>query len=742
MTPKTLKFTVDSHLLRELGERLVGRQYIALAELVKNSYDADATKVEIRFQKDSIEVADNGHGMAFTDFRERWMRVGSTHKVGKIKSPGLGRPLTGSKGVGRLAVQFLASELILESALDGTPGEPRAESIRAEINWDTAVNAGDLTEAEATYYLSEPVKGPFPLGEHHGTTVKLKHLKQAWKAEEFERLAKEIWFLQPPFRLISSTPGAETGGFEVEFMADQPEAETAFNTQMGRIIELYKSRIVGKLQPVEDPQKEHERRTVQLSLELENDPPQPHRFPVPVRGDGPCLVDDLEFEIRIFNLAGRQAHGIPVQTARNYMSEWGGVHIYDAGFRIPYAGPDADWLRLEVDHSHRKNRSDLLPDELQAPLGLNHLPTNSRVLGVVHIDTAREALAAHEKGPTAKEHLQIQVSRDRLVTNEAFEQLRDTVRYALDYYATRLKVKQLEEAEARRDVEMPASLVQNVWDALEQHESEMPKAAAEQIRRELEKTVEAVREQSEWTKRQSGLLGAMATIGATAMAFDHQFNQQLSVLEHYATSLENAVKEAPEEKKTIGDVAVQIKQWIQNARATRTVFSPVSDERNRNAVERFRAKPVIETMAGNIRPLLRGVRVETSEVDPELLLPNTSYPVWMAVFHNLFMNASNAMLDSDTKRIAVASFRSGRRRGLLVQDTGVGIDLDKADELFEPLQRALEISQERRALGYGGTGLGLAIVRMLATDLKAEVRFIKPEAPFKTCFEMTWTEES
>ena len=35
---QTINFTVDSELLRELGERLVGRQYIALAELVKNSF--------------------------------------------------------------------------------------------------------------------------------------------------------------------------------------------------------------------------------------------------------------------------------------------------------------------------------------------------------------------------------------------------------------------------------------------------------------------------------------------------------------------------------------------------------------------------------------------------------------------------------------------------------------------------------------------------------------------------------
>ena len=50
------------------------------------------------------------------------------------------------------------------------------------------------------------------------------------------------------------------------------------------------------------------------------------------------------------------------------------------------------------------------------------------------------------------------------------------------------------------------------------------------------------------------------------------------------------------------------------------------------------------------------------------------------------MNASNAMLDSDSKRISVSSFKSGQRRGIRVQDTGVGIDLDKADDLFKATQ--------------------------------------------------------
>ena len=66
----TLPFTIDAELLRELGERLVGKPHIVLAELVKNSYDADATEVTINFSpnkdspnKGSIEIRDDGHGM-------------------------------------------------------------------------------------------------------------------------------------------------------------------------------------------------------------------------------------------------------------------------------------------------------------------------------------------------------------------------------------------------------------------------------------------------------------------------------------------------------------------------------------------------------------------------------------------------------------------------------------------------------------------------------------------------------
>ncbi|MCY3661612.1 MAG: ATP-binding protein [bacterium] len=748
---QTIKFTVDSELLRELGERLVGRQYIALAELVKNSFDADATKVEIRLSDDSIEVSDNGHGMTEHDFTSRWMRVGSTHKVREQTSPTLKRRLTGSKGVGRLAVQFLARELELISA--SSPNRMRERSPKQElfamVDWDAAVQAGELTQATAAYELRQPGSAKFPLQQAHGTTVTLKGLKHAWDPEEFQNLAREIWFLQPPFRSMTGESELKDGGFEVELRSPDPDAETLFNTQMARILDLYTSRIVGRLLPRDEsgmPENDTDdrplKRELALSLELEGQITQPYEFAVPVRGEDACLIDSLDFEIRIFTLQYRQPYGIGVQQAREYMAQWGGVHIYDAGFRIPYAGPAADWLRLEFDHAHRLVQSQLLPSELNVHLGLNYLPTNSRVLGVVNIDTSREARLAAVNDVAQGQHLQIQVSRDRLVSNEAFYQLQDAVRFALDYYATRVAARRLAEKASQRRVGVSSHLVRNVWDVLDKYESEIPPKVAIELRTALDNTVESLREQADWTRSQSGLLGAMATVGSTAIAFDHQLNQQLSLLEFQAETLEDLAGASPETREAVAPIAANIKDWVRGVRHTRAIFSPIADERNRATVTRFKAQTLVENMADSLRPILRGVTVDVANVDRELLLPRASYPVWLAIFHNLMMNASNAMLDSDTKRISVSSTISGGDRTIRVHDTGVGIDLSNAENLFEPLARSLEISVERRALGFGGTGLGLAIVRLLATDLGATVRFTTPDPPYSTCFELAWREES
>src|SRR2546421_11812504 len=102
-----LKFSVDSNILFELGERLVTKPSIALSELVKNAYDDDATKVTVTFDKVNehdgrILVEDNGHGMTFEEVENNWMRIATGRKRERPFSKIYCRPVTGSKGIGRL----------------------------------------------------------------------------------------------------------------------------------------------------------------------------------------------------------------------------------------------------------------------------------------------------------------------------------------------------------------------------------------------------------------------------------------------------------------------------------------------------------------------------------------------------------------------------------------------------------------------------------------------------------------
>src|SRR6266404_7983843 len=121
-----LTFTVDSALLSELGEKLVETAHIALVELVKNAYDADATEVTVKLVPRSVggpdvHVIDNGSGMTFSDVERYWMRIATTHKQNVNVSPRYGRPRTGSKGIGRFSCRRLGTRLQLHTtaALSG-----------------------------------------------------------------------------------------------------------------------------------------------------------------------------------------------------------------------------------------------------------------------------------------------------------------------------------------------------------------------------------------------------------------------------------------------------------------------------------------------------------------------------------------------------------------------------------------------------------------------------------------------
>ena len=135
-------FTVDPRIFRELGELLVRRNSIALTELLKNAYDADACNVRVVGEgldgsSGSILVRDDGMGMTADQFRTGFLRIASRSKETEDRrSVRYGRRFTGEKGIGRLSAHKLGAVLDVQStALKDDNRNTGTRTVRARIDW-------------------------------------------------------------------------------------------------------------------------------------------------------------------------------------------------------------------------------------------------------------------------------------------------------------------------------------------------------------------------------------------------------------------------------------------------------------------------------------------------------------------------------------------------------------------------------------------------------------------------------
>lgn len=785
------KFSVDAKLLRELGERLVGRPHIALGELVKNSFDADARVVTITFSKDRIEVVDDGHGMSPDDFTRRWLRIGTTQKESERVSPELGRSLTGSKGVGRLSSQVLAGDLILTSVglvnptLHGSSARRKAapsqlrDGIRARIRWEDAIEAGDLTQVEVR--VSTPPAGvPMADGSHCGTRVVLSRLHHAWNAKRFRLLAEQVWNLQPPFGVTDDE------AFTITLNSKYERVVEKFNDQMQAIFEIWTARISGSLRPLQDDSSDYftlppalpvrgtseEKADRELDLDAEPaESPEPSEasadgsppnvdkeFKAPVDRlldvtvqfrDGAsrtctysvpaCRVHEAEFEIRVFNLQNRQPEGVGVAQARTYLDRWGGVGIYDGTFRLPYYGPEQDWLDVDAVHAARLTSSALVPDELQATRGMQNLPSNRRLFGQVRVSTTREHAAAHDDGEDPRKALAVQVTRDRLVDNDGYQQLRVLVRSGLDLYAMEQARERIEESRSRRrkaNEPLPSSSFKELDEVIAAAKDTLPAHVFTELAAATAEATRAAVAIEESARANGSLLGALATAGITSIAYEHEVSKQLKSLELIDRELSEIVDDLNgRAQRIVQEARAELQRWVKRAEDIRKIFAPLTDEEDRKVERRFAAVEIAADVADHLK-VLATAEINTDAVPEALHLPRGTYAAWSAVFQNLYVNAFNAIRQESGQLVQVDGGGEDASGWIRLQDRGIGIDLLEAERYFRPFERG-PVRRRGNTL-LGGTGLGLTIVRMITEELRCNVRFATPQTGFSTAVVIDW----
>lgn len=350
-----LYFKPRARLLIQLGDQLIRNESIALVELIKNCYDADANEVIVTMsnldnqEEGIISILDNGFGMDMETIINVWLEPGSDYKAklfeNDIRTPKFKRLPIGEKGIGRFGAHKLGNRIQLITR------KKNHKEIVVSIDWEELSRHKYL--ADATIQIEERIPKVFN-GNSTGTFINITHLKNEWTRGEVREIYRSITALCSPFDDNSSfivklnidnkewlqglpswndIKNRSLFNFTVEIQGNEiVEFEYNFkpwatmNKVQGRKVTLKNNQLVQKLKFLFDSQ-------TKQSINL-ND------FEI-----GRLKFTGLIFirDVKTLKLSFPET-----KTIRKYLDENGGIRVYRSGIRVyDYGEQGNDWLGLD-----------------------------------------------------------------------------------------------------------------------------------------------------------------------------------------------------------------------------------------------------------------------------------------------------------------------------------------------------------------------------------------------------------
>ncbi len=352
-----------ARLLRSFGDELISKESVALIELVKNAYDADATRVWVCFYeplevgKGMIEVIDTGHGMSLETIKETWMEPATLMRKRNRISEKFKRRVLGEKGIGRFASSRLAD--VLEVI---TKRDDRDYEVSVTLDWRQFDDEEKyLDEIKIPWSTSTP-KEIRPNGViqslferdgdlnfnfndlNHGTILRMRGIRTIWGEGQFEDLNRRL------SRLISPNFYQEdlSSVNDFKIILNLPEKFRGYSktVEPPELIKKPHYLLTGEIKQNGD---------FVLNIQSNHEKIKEHRQGTfLVRGGNVPECGPFHIELRVWNrdtesLNVLSDENFKVADIREYLDFASGVSIYRDGFRLlPYGEPDNDWLRLDI----------------------------------------------------------------------------------------------------------------------------------------------------------------------------------------------------------------------------------------------------------------------------------------------------------------------------------------------------------------------------------------------------------
>lgn len=725
----TFHFSVDASLLFQLGEELVRKRSVALAELIKNAYDADSTRVIVTFRDarapgGTIVVSDNGTGMAFDDIDTAWMRIATSQKSAEQVSRRFHRLRTGAKGIGRFAARRLAKHLILTTV---ARNNGRRDETIVEFDWDAFKPGAEVQTVGVTYRRRQ-----LPLAANKdgtGTELRLIGTRDAWDEADMHGLAQDLARLVAPSRRYrpmragrNEPAGASHADPGIQIRIEAPE----FPSVSGDIRDQPPAGAVAVLEGT--LQRDG---TADYSVSFRQ-PKKVRRFrsKTALPHVGPARFRIHFFVYKKDYFAGLDLN---VRDAARRGREEGGVHLYVDRFRVaPYGDPGDDWLKLDEDRGRRLVRA---PAELarfarHVERPMLFLPGNNQLFGHVYV--------SRRTNPDIRQTL----NREGVIETLAFQELRQFVRTGINY----LTVAYARESEAKRRAakargqreDAAALLLRARREFAVASESMLPEQRA-QILQAIDLARQTVETQREELITELSMLRVLASTGTMLVVFEHQILGTLNGLRASHRSLQARLQQlSPAMREQFSTELSRLDTWIKSAQHQAELLGLLIARKSRTRRRRLPVRPVVDVMKRAFGSYTDdyGINVD-NQVLPALKTPPMFDAELSSILVNLLTNAFKAVRDQPDRRVLVTGVSRPDATVIRVCDTGLGAARERWEEFFEPF---VGESEPDPILGEG-TGLGLKIVRDFVGVYGGTARFVEPDGPWHTCVEISLPEE-
>ena len=742
-----LRYKISSRATILLGRESVSKVESAIIELIKNSYDADASICFVYFdiENNSLYLIDNGMGMTRKIIEDYWMTIGTDNKKDEYMSP-KGRVKSGEKGIGRFALDRLGviCELYSKNSMENT--------IRWKTNWNNFEESGKLLDdIDAEFeFLTDELSSFIPqailrsindaeqqmktnFNFQSGTIIKVTGLRDDWTESKVNNLKKSLEFLIPPLEQDSFILCIQRGDnskydvVENSFSEDfDYKIESDFNGETFKIKlfrkEFETSRIPEDIFLMEAfksfPYRKEDFRKEYLIFE--------YKISELLNSNKEELIHAVKkigsfsFQFTFMKLTMQKKEEFYYREIGNnrkkYLDEHGGIKIYRDNFWVrPYgerASNSFDWLNLE-------SRNNANPVAVSSDVG-GWTVRNAQGQGSVFISRIKNTAILDKS------------SREGIIENDSFTLLKEIIIKIISilekdraYIAKQFKLynNKINKKEIIKDKSIKLAKI------ITQNDANTGVEVDAQDIQGLARTVKYLEEDKEELISELKLMRSLATNGLITTAVVHDLRTLNDLLVNRVSGLESVIKDNNQgliERNLMGlrKSDMFMKSWVS------VVLNHVRiDKRKRNNKD---IGNTISEIIKSISPILEQKRIKLNFDNNIRIKKRIFVSDFESIFLNLIINSIESFeRKSRTYREVTIIIEEGINEfSILYRDNGYGLDLSfkNPNEIFE-----YGISSKTNKEGEKiGTGLGMYILASTIREYDAKVEIVE----FKNSFSL------